>query len=190
MKRAWIVLCLILAAALLSLGRSAASLPEDLQPARPITVFLLRHAETAASTQSERDPPLSEAGAARAAALARLLGQAGVTHLFASEYQRTQATLAPLAEVAGRSVEVVPAADEAQFAGMLRGLAPGSVAVVAGHSNTVPALVLSLGGEVRGARAEPSPPALAHDSYDRLFQVTLAADPGALPGCIELCYGD
>ncbi|MFY0534577.1 histidine phosphatase family protein [Nannocystis pusilla] len=68
----------------------------------------MRHGEKAADDPS--DPSLSPAGEARAKALAELLGHAGVTHLFASEYRRTQATLRPLADAAGLQITVLPAA--------------------------------------------------------------------------------
>jgi phosphohistidine phosphatase SixA len=137
-----------LALLLLVLSISPRSGAEQGQPApqKPVAVFLLRHAETAAPTGGGGDPELSEPGKARAQQLARLLGKAGVTHLFASEYARTQATLAPLAGALGLKVETVPAGESARQVAALRALPPGSVAVVAGHSNTVPALVEALGG--------------------------------------------
>ena len=81
----------------------------EVTPQQPASVFFVRHAETAADTKSNRDPELSEAGLDRATALANLLEHAGVTHLFASEYQRTQSTIKALAERTGIEVVVVPA---------------------------------------------------------------------------------
>lgn len=155
----------------------------------PVTVLVLRHAEKDASDPGDANPGLSEAGRARAEALARLLGEARVTHLYASEYRRTQETVAPLAERVGREVEVVSARGPAQVEA-LRALPPGSVAVVAGHSNTVPALVRALGGgELEGLVPSAYGPILAEESYDRLFLVVLArgGEPGA---ALELRYGD
>lgn len=150
-------------------------------PEKPISVFLVRHAETTASTREVEDPPLSEDGQARATALARLVSGAGVTHLFASEYARTQATLAPLAEGLSLEVEVIPARSTDQQLAALRALPPGSVAVVAGHSNTVPDLVSALGG----VAGEP----IDHEEYDRVFLVVLPALAEDFVPSYELHYG-
>lgn len=140
---------------------------------RPTTVFLVRHAEK--GDDDPRDPGLSPVGEGRARALAGMLAQAGVTHLFASEFRRTQATLRPLATAAGREIVVFPAADPAALVAAIEALPAGSVAVVAGHSNTVPALVTAIGGEVRGTVASPAGPLLPADAYDRLFLVVIPA---------------
>ncbi|HEX9795107.1 MAG TPA: histidine phosphatase family protein [Planctomycetota bacterium] len=162
-------------------------------PARqaPVLVFLLRHAEAATASATPRDPELSPAGAARAKALARLLGDAGATHLWASQLQRTQATLTPLAAVTGVGVGVIEAQDaEAQLAA-LRALPAGAVAVVCGHSNTIPALVEGLGGSVAGLESDPrNGRTLHHDSYDRLFLVTLPRTAQAAVRSVELRYGE
>lgn len=162
---------------------------QDQTPGR--TVVLVRHAETAEPTGGGADPALSDAGKTRAAALARLLGHAGVTHLFASEYGRTQQTLAPLSEAAELAVTEIAAGEaEAQLAA-LGSLPPGAVAVVAGHSNTVPGLAAGLGCAIEGLEEHPRyGPMLGHDEYDRLFVVHLpAAGANAAPGVIELRYG-
>jgi broad specificity phosphatase PhoE len=143
---------------------------------RPTTVVLVRHAEKASDGTS--DPPLTEAGEERARELSQLLSRARVSHLFASEFRRTQATLAPLAAAQGKEVFVRPARASAELALELAGLPEGSLAVVAGHSNTVPALVQALGGAAD---------ALTEQQYDRLFVVTRpAAGPVAT---LELSYG-
>jgi len=178
-----------------------ASAPQDGAPAAsaaaaervaPVTVFLVRHAEKGAGDPA--DPELSEAGAARAAELARVLGEVAVTHLVASEYRRTQATLAPLAEACGVAVEVAPARDGRALAARLAALPAGSVAVVCGHSNTVPQLVDLLvheGHTPPDGNASPNLPESAHDS---LFQVVLP--PAGVeqhvrlaPRVLELRYG-
>ena len=145
----------------------------DAIAARPTTVILVRHAEK--GDDDPRDPGLSPGGEGRARALAGMLAQAGVTHLFASEFRRTQATLRPLAGAAGREIVVFPAADRPALVAAIEALPAGSVAVVAGHSNTVPALVTALGGEIRGTVASPAGPLLPEDAYDRLFLVVIPA---------------
>jgi len=140
------------------------------QAGEATTVFLVRHAERA--DDDPRDPHLSETGRERAAALAGLLGHAGVTHLFASEYRRTIETLEPLAARTGVEIVVTPAREGERLSKALRALPGGSVAVVAGHSNTVPELVRGLGGSLTETTLDEA-------QYDRLFVVLLSSDPEA-----------
>ena len=182
------LLCLLFACPfLLSLG--AAPLQEE-EPLAPVTLLFVRHAETAASTTGGGDPELSEDGQKRARALARLLGQAGVTHLFCSEFRRTRATLEPLAQSSELEIETVSARDVERQLELLSDLAPGSVAVVAGHSNTVPALVEALAGVLDRLEEKPYGRSLPHDEYSRLYVVSLPRVPRAAPRALELSYGD
>ncbi len=160
---------------------------------QPHTVILLRHAEkdTAADTQ---DPGLTAAGEERARELARLLGHAGISRLVASEFRRTQATLAPLAAATQLSVETHPASDLDGLAGELRRAPAGSLTVVAGHSNTLPALAEKLGAPLAGLEPGEN---LADSEYDRLFVLTIglgssAPAPSSKPTrglALELRYG-
>lgn len=169
------------AAALCTLLVSAARQDGDdalTRLAYPKTIVLVRHAEKAA--EPREDPIISEKGAERAQRLAALLGHGGVTHLFASEFQRTQQTLAPLAVVAGVQPQIVSARDPAALESALASLPRGSVAVVAGHSNTVPALLEKLtGGAARIT--------LAESEYERVFVVTQWG-PGKSACALELRY--
>ena len=163
---------------------------EESTPPAPVTVLLVRHAETAGSTRSLPDPPLSTEGEARAAALEALLAHAGVTHLYSSDLVRTRSTLAPLAETLGLEIVQGPPLPVDGLVETLQGLPPGSTAVVAGHSNTVPALVEALGGSIPGLQRHPQHGLLlGHDEYDRLFWVTLAACEDESVKTAELRYG-
>ena len=146
------------------------------------------------SDNDPRDPDLSDQGRARAEHLARMLSGAGVTHLFSTEYKRTKQTLSFLARAAGVEVTEVLANEMSEQLETLRGLAPGSVAVVAGHSNTIPAMVAELAGEVRVIPMGGDAPNLAEDEYDALFQVVLPPPGRAMrflkPSALELRYGD
>ena len=181
---------IVLLAALLALwGALAAQEPAlPAPPAHGSTVILLRHAEK--DPQGDpRDPGLSEAGRARAQALARLLAPAKPGQLFASEYQRAQKTLDPLAQQLGLEIQAVPAAKGADLAQRLRGLPEGSVSVVVGHSNTIPALAEALGGKLE--RLEQGK--LAETEFGRLFVLTLppAGAQGAVAtATLELAYGN
>lgn len=151
---------------------------QDPAPLYPKTIVLIRHAEKA--TEPADDPALSEAGVARAKALATMLGKSGVTHLFASEFARTQATLQPLAAATGVAIATAKAADRRGLAAAIEALPGGTVTVVAGHSNTVPPLLTALtGGKPQTAMAETE--------YDRLFVVTKWG-AGAAATLLELRY--
>lgn len=178
-RRALLALCCALAGLAWAAGPSRAR-PDPGAPSAALarTIVLVRHAEK--DPAGGDDPALTPAGEARAVLLARTLGASGVTHLFASELLRTRATLAPLAESTSLAVAQLPARDLERWLAELRGLPAGALAVVAGHSNTVPAIVRGLAG--RG------PEALGDDEHDRLFVVTLAE--GCEPSLLELRYGD
>lgn len=168
-------------AGLVLLASIAAACAAPAPPGPPVSIFLLRHAEKATTNPS--DPDLSDAGSARADALATLLEHAGVTHLFATEFKRTQQTLAPLAAKCGRTVSVIPAASMQQQVAALLDLPPGSVAVVAGHSNTIPALVRALGGTVDDLEAGPDGELLP--DYGRLLLVTRSAGDRGPQGALR-----
>ena len=173
------------------LGGRGALQEDPAAPAGCSTAILLRHAEKDAASDP-KDPSLSPAGQERARALARLLGRAGATHLFASEFRRTRETLDPLAEARSLQVESVPAGEIAKLAERIRALPAGSVSVVAGHSNTVPAIAKALGATLGDLQDVPGgAPMLRDAEYARLFVITL---PGGAPAkfaahAVELAYG-
>jgi phosphohistidine phosphatase SixA len=107
------------------------------------TVFIVRHAEK--SDVGGADPPLSAAGEARAEALAHVVDSAGIDVIFATEYVRTQATVAPAAAAAGLTPHVIPAVNTHELADSILSGYRGKEILVAGHSNTVPALLQDLG---------------------------------------------
>lgn len=134
-------------------------------------VYLVRHAEKA--DDGTEDPPLTEAGTLRAAALADSLAPGGLDAVFVSSFRRTGLTAEPLAERLGVTPVVVPAMDgsdslTARTARQIRALPAGSRVLVVGHSNTIGPLVEALGG--------PETADLPDCQYDSLFEVTLA-DP-------------
>lgn len=161
---------LLLASALLGAAAPLAA------QADPVTVFVVRHAEKGPGTP---DPSLTDAGRERAVQLARVVGDVHPTALFATEFKRTQETLAPLAKATGVSVTVTLARDVDGLVAKLRALPPGSRAVVATHSNLVDQIVQKLSG-VRMA-------ALTDADYDRLVVVTLPG--GGKSEAVVLRYG-
>ncbi|TDI40238.1 MAG: hypothetical protein E2P00_08470 [Acidobacteria bacterium] len=167
----------------------AGELPSAPPGTETVTIFLVRHAEK--SKDDPRDPPLTAAGRQRAERLAELLAREKITHLFSTPLKRTQQTLAPLA--GARHLEVTRIMDVDEQIAALLDLPAGSTAVLAGHSNTVPALVAGLGGTVSATVPGRSGPQLHDDSHDRLFVVILTAPAGApqprLLRLLELRYG-
>ncbi len=134
-------------------------------------VLLVRHAEKVGDGSA--DPPLTERGQARASCLAGLLKDFAPTHLLSTEYQRTRTTLAPLAEATGHTVTIIDAKAGPRWAEALAQLPAGARAVVAGHSNTLPALVAGMGGTLTELDDTGNIP---HDEYDRLVHVVRDAE--------------
>lgn len=179
----------LLASALLSLGLIGALQEPAKKKVEPITVIVLRHAETTESTAKVRDPELSEAGERRAAELATLFGEAEVSHIFSSEYKRTRATVLPLAEQLELEVNVISAAKEKEQLAALKKLKPGNVAVICGHSNTVPGIVAKLGGQVKGLVDHPKyGKMLKGTEFGRIFVVTIPGVRGTKVKTLELRY--
>ena len=128
------------------------------------TVFIVRHAEKADAT---KDPDLSEAGRARAEALAKMLQDANITAIYATEFKRTQQTAAPLAKALGITVTTLPAENSAALIAKLR--SSNGNALVVGHGNTIADLIKALGIS--------EPINIAENDYDNLFGVVLVEKP-------------
>jgi broad specificity phosphatase PhoE len=124
------------------------------------TIFIVRHAEKADATN---DPDLSEAGRGRAEALAKMLKDANITAIYATEFKRTQQTAAPLAKALGIIVTTLPAKDNAALIAKLRAL--NGNALVVGHGDTIPDLIKALGIS--------EPINITENDYDNLFVVVL-----------------
>lgn len=149
--------------------------PQAAKPAPlPLTtIILVRHAEAVAGAGS--DPVLSDAGIARANALAAALIDARVTAVMTSQYRRTVLTGAPLAAAA--KVPLITTTIQGPLEAHVRDIVrtvhaghAGGTIVIVGHSNTIPALVKGFTGADVGE--------IAHDAYDNLFVVTTNT-PGA-----------
>ena len=179
----------LLASALLSIGLLGWAQEQAKPDVEPVTVILVRHAEKAKSVEKPRDPELSEAGQKRAQSLAKLLKNAGVTRVYTSEFTRTKMTTAPLCGELKLMGEVIPAGEMDKQVEVLKGLEPGTVAVVCGHSNTVPGLVAKLGGQAKNLVDHPRyGPMLRDEEYGRIFVVTLPGVKGSKPSTLELSY--
>jgi broad specificity phosphatase PhoE len=149
-------LALFLAAAL-----SAASFARAQQ-----AVIVVRHGEKF----SESDERLTEAGHARAARLATMLKDAGVSAIYSTDTERTLGTVKPLADL--RRLPVQTYDKVALLVETLRKEHANGIVLVAGHTNTIPSILKALGcaGDFK----------IASDEYDNLFIVVPKAEKAEL----------
>jgi broad specificity phosphatase PhoE len=132
---------------------------------RPVTtVILVRHAEKNIEP-SNPDPDLSPNGFARAQEIARVFGEAGVNAIYATQFKRTQQTVKPLSDQTGVPVTVLEANQTDQLVNRLQTTHRGQTVFIAGHNNTVPAVVSALSGE--------NFPVIPASEYDNLYIVTI-----------------
>jgi broad specificity phosphatase PhoE len=146
-------------------------------------VVVVRHAEKAVVEAGNNDPPLSEAGEARAVALLEALEGINFDAAIGTDRQRTHATAGPVTLANGLGSEVVSlrhgaAHVDSVVAAVRRHVGRHNVLVV-GHSNTVPAIVHALGG--------PRLPDLCEAQYSNLY--ILVFKPGAEPRYEHRTYG-
>jgi phosphohistidine phosphatase SixA len=130
----------------------------------PTVVYLVRHAERA--EDGTNDPPISDAGEARARLLADMLRDAGIERVHSTDYKRTRVHGRTARRRLGLPLETYEGGGLAALAERIR--VEGGRHLVVGHSNTTPEAVAAL-------RGEPGPP-IAEMEYDRLYVVTLTAD--------------
>jgi broad specificity phosphatase PhoE len=161
---------------------SLGGVPSAVQAQASRLVVLVRHAE--AGGEPERNPPLTDGGRARAAALATALAGTGIGRIIVTGFTRTQATAGPLAAATGVTPMVVEVtggleAHVQSVAAAVRDAPAGQAVLVVGHSNTIPAIVTALGG--------PKLADLCHTDFDTLFILELR--DAAPPRLIRAGYG-
>jgi broad specificity phosphatase PhoE len=138
-------------------------------------IFVVRHAERA---DASADSELSPAGEARAARLAAMLKDAGVTRIYTTELKRSIQTVAPLAAALHLTPTVLEADDHKALLAKVRAASPRDRLLIVGHSNTLPKVLAALG--VKPAIT------IADTEYDNLFVVIPRA--GAAPRLLRLRY--
>lgn len=143
---------------------------------KPITVYLVRHAERA--DEPRQDPPLTEKGTMRSQELARILSNANIKAIITSQYLRTKLTAEPLAKQANVPVtsislslnpsnpRMISEQSTAEVTNKILERGGESVLVV-GHSNSIPDVIKMLGGDIS--------PAIDEKKFDDLFVVTVYA---------------
>lgn len=158
---------------------AAVSLPSQRLQAQdgPSLVILVRHAEKAAVAGN--DPPLSELGRARAAALAAALKLSPPSAVVTTPLQRTFETAAGVLKDTGLQPEKIALNGgtakhvEAVAAAVMK---HHGVVLVVGHSNTIPAIVTALGGPVL--------PEICDATYSYFFTVVPAK--GTQPAAVTI----
>lgn len=153
--------------------RTADTPSEQTFDAPPTRIYFVRHAEKA--TAPADDPPLTEAGEARAQALSAVFHDERLHAIYSSQFARTRATAAYVSLTQGRQVTVLPIEGE-DTAAVVRAQArqiaddhfPYAVLVV-GHSNTIPDMISELTGEPMDD--------LGDLEYDGIYLVTITEHP-------------
>jgi phosphohistidine phosphatase SixA len=166
-------ICLLLSVGSGAVAASSTSSDDDF---KATTVFLVRHAEKAA-TPAE-DPPLLEAGSARSQELARILGKAEIKVIYTSQFLRTKLTAEPLAKLLGVASTTMPLKMSASNPREVSQQSineivekiyqrAGENALIVGHSNSIPEVIRALGGDVV--------PKIDEKEFNDLFIVTVYA---------------
>jgi broad specificity phosphatase PhoE len=163
-----------------------------LQRQPPTVILLVRHAERndAPPAPGECPPPglglqnstgtsITDAGRERAAQLAHVAAEAGVSAIYVSEVCRTQTTVKPLADRTGAAVVQMNAADVQGLVNHIRANQRGRTVLVASHSNRAPEIIAALG-------ASPVP-VVADTDYDNLWVITVPR--WGSPRLVLLKYG-
>ena len=132
---------------------------------RPLTtVILVRHAEKKIEPENP-DPDLTPEGVARAQEIARMFAGAGINTIYATQYKRTQQTVKPLSDRIGVPVTLINSKQTDELVSRIQTDNRGQTVFVAGHSDSVPAIVSVLSNEKF--------PDIPDNEYDNLFIVTI-----------------
>lgn len=132
---------------------------------RPVTtVILVRHAEKKIEPENP-DPDLVPEGFDRAREIAREFGDSGINAIYATQYKRTQQTVKPLADRTGVAVNLLNANQTDELVNRIQTAHRGQTVFIAGHNNTVPAIVSTLSNE--------NYPVIPESEYDNLYIVTI-----------------
>jgi broad specificity phosphatase PhoE len=135
-----------------------------------VTFVVVRHAEKA--DDGSKDPPLTDAGLARAQALGTALRDAPLHAVYATAYRRTQQTAAPSARMRALPVVTYDAKRAASdFVAQLRRDHTSGTVLVVGHSNTAP--------DIAAALCQCAVPAMGDNEYDRWISIHVDGNGGA-----------
>lgn len=129
--------------------------------------YLVRHAEK--RKDGSKNPHLTQQGQQRANNLAQQLLLAGITHIYSTDYHRTQQTAKPLADLLGLEVQTYNPSNLQELAARLKAQvntkSKTQAALIVGHSNTTPQLTSLLSGQ--------AVPDMDESEYTNLYQVVI-----------------
>jgi phosphohistidine phosphatase SixA len=142
------------------------------------TFIIVRHAE---KESTGTDPNLTADGQLRAEELKRILGNVAVNNIYSTPLNRTRQTVQPLATAKGLTIsEYATTKPYAELVNDIAKANRGKVAVIAGHSNTVPDLLKEISKNAFNVT-------IADGQYDNLFIVSLPDD--LKPTVTHMKYG-
>lgn len=125
------------------------------------TLYMVRHAEK--ENDGTRNPDLNAEGKQRAQHLAEVLADAGVKAIYSTPFKRTEETVRPLAEKSGLGVQTYSPNYMTHVFDFIANH-QGQPILVAGHSNTIPAMINWL-------ITDEKIPQLEEDAYGDLFML-------------------
>lgn len=131
------------------------------------TYYLIRHAEKDRSDANNKNPNLTEAGHERALRWASYFDDFNLDAVYSTEYNRTQQTAAPTAEMKALSVQSYDPRN--LFDDEFKSATVNKTVLIVGHSNTTPAFVNAIVGEQTYAD-------MADNDNSTLYKVVLAED--------------
>lgn len=132
-----------------------------LQAQETTTIYLIRHAEKADGT---RDTELSQAGKTRAQKWSTYFNDKGLAAIYATPYNRTNATAAPLAEMLKLNIILYnPSQLDLQVVAEAH---KGKSVLIVGHSNTLPSHVNKLLNEEKYGEIDES-------EFGTLYTITI-----------------
>ncbi len=172
------ILSAVIFACILSVSCSDKSSEATSEPAEKEVldkIYLVRHAEK----ESGSDPVLTSEGKNRAEALAQLLKDSSIVHIYSTDFKRTMETAEPLSTLIGKeTIKYDPLKLDSTASILMQN--KGNQLVV-GHSNTTPQLVDALGGE-------PGNPINEANEYNRIY--VLSIDENQVVSTIISTYGN
>ncbi len=127
------------------------------------TIYLTRHVEK--NNDGTKDPGLTTLGTKRAENLSYLLKAIKFDTIYSTPYKRTNETVLALANQQGEKIVKYQPFDKNRFVGLTKN-SPGGTYLIAGHSNTIPAIVNAIIDEERFSQ-------LADDDYGKLFVISI-----------------
>ena len=131
------------------------------------TYYLIRHAEKDRSDASNRNPDLTEAGHERALRWANYFDGFDLDAIYATDYNRTQQTAAPTAQMKALDVQTYDPRNlyDAEF----KSATSNKIVLIVGHSNTTPAFI----NAIVGVQTYED---MADNDNSTLFKVVIAED--------------